>query len=171
MSLSNLSSCWCFEQTVTFEHADVHSIISSLGHTQHHIQTFFDFALPFLAARQQLLPRKSTPQNHPNPFLIFNYFLYFSSDKKATCIKKTVPNVFGWGSIINKWRVTLRWQKWLQPMVKLLGPEIDLGHQEHNLFLNRTFFHPAFTQSCLGAAGFKRVRSTTEIHTDFLIKT
>lgn len=46
---------------VTFQHANVHSIISSLRDAQHHIQAFFDFTFALLTTCQQLLqiPQKS----------------------------------------------------------------------------------------------------------------
>lgn len=53
---------------VTLQHANVHSIVSSLGHAEHHVQTFFDFALPLLTAREQLLAEKHTRKKQSVPF-------------------------------------------------------------------------------------------------------
>lgn len=36
---------------VTFQHANVHSIVCSLWDAQHHVQAFFYFTFPLLAAR------------------------------------------------------------------------------------------------------------------------
>lgn len=56
------------ESPVTFQHAEVHGVIGSLWHTEHHLQAIFNLPLPFLAAREQLLQKTNIvseegPQN------------------------------------------------------------------------------------------------------------
>jgi hypothetical protein len=45
---------------VTFQHAEVHGIIGSLGHAEHHLQAIFDLPLSFLTACEQLLEKINT---------------------------------------------------------------------------------------------------------------
>ena len=40
---------------VTFKHANMHSIVSSLGDAEHDVQTLLDLSFALLTARQQLL--------------------------------------------------------------------------------------------------------------------
>lgn len=42
---------------VTFQHAEVHGVVGSLGHAEHHLQAVFNLPFPFLTAREQLLRR------------------------------------------------------------------------------------------------------------------
>lgn len=45
---------------VTFQHAEVHGVVGSLGHAEHHLQAVFNLPLPLLAAREQLLQGTET---------------------------------------------------------------------------------------------------------------
>lgn len=45
---------------VTFQHAEVHGIIGSLWHTEHHLQAIFYLPLSFLTACEQLLRKINT---------------------------------------------------------------------------------------------------------------
>lgn len=39
----------------TFQHAEVHGVVGSLGHAEHHLQAIFNLPLSFLTAREELL--------------------------------------------------------------------------------------------------------------------
>lgn len=44
----------------TFQHAEVHGVVGSLGHAEHHLQAVFDLPFAFLAAREELLQKTKT---------------------------------------------------------------------------------------------------------------
>lgn len=45
---------------VTFQHAEVHGVVRSLRHAEHHLQAVFNLPLPLLTAREQLLQKTET---------------------------------------------------------------------------------------------------------------
>lgn len=46
---------WQHWQPLTFQHAEVHGVIGSLGDTEHDLQAIFDLSFALLTATQQVL--------------------------------------------------------------------------------------------------------------------
>lgn len=51
---------WGVAHPVTFQHAQVHGIIGSLGHTEHHLEAVLYLPFSFLTACEQLLEKINT---------------------------------------------------------------------------------------------------------------
>ncbi len=85
--------------SLTLQHADVHGVISTFRHTEHHLQTILYFSFPFLTARQQLLftntfaPTHTEKQTHP--FSVANWFISGKDCTKPLSLHLQQKLVFG----------------------------------------------------------------------------